>query len=62
MKHENKQDEYLDEVSKFAEYINRENKTIGISANPEIAYQAEKSIALKRLKGRYKFTIQMVIT
>lgn len=56
-----KQDEYLEEVQKFAAYTNREEHTIGIYATPEDALVAEKSFALNKLKNLFKWRIQMVI-
>ncbi len=56
-----KHDEYVEEVEAFASYVNRETMIIGIYATAEDALVAERSIALKRLKGRWHYKIQMVI-
>ena len=56
-----KKDEYLDKVSRFAAYVNIDDKTVGIYATHDDCLKAEKSHALKKLRFTYGFKIQMVI-
>lgn len=56
-----KEDECVERVQKFAVYVDKELRTVGIYATNEDALQAEKSSALKKLKSLYNYHIQMVI-
>ena len=58
---ETKHDKYVEEVEKFAVYVNTESKTIGIFATIEDMLKADKNFHLKKLKGLYKYHVQMVI-
>ena len=58
---QSKQEEYLEEVQKFAAYVNHDEGVIGVYATAEDALVAEKSFALKKLASLFKWKIQMVI-
>lgn len=58
-----KEDEYLTNVGNadWCDYVDREEKVIGVYSDPDDAYAAEKSFALKQLRGRFHYKVQMVI-
>ncbi len=61
-----KKDQYLDEVlaSSWCAYIRHDDQgvgTIGVYADTEAAYKAEQSHALRSLRKRFGYKVQMVI-
>ena len=58
---ETKRDEYISEVEKFAVYVNTEEKIVGIYRTNEDLLKANKNYALKKLKNRFGYRVQMVI-
>lgn len=56
-----KEDEYVGRVQKFAVYVDKELRTVGIYATNEDALVANRSKALKKLVNTYKYHVQMVI-
>ncbi len=64
-KKKSKQDEYLEDIQtrKWFMYLKDIDgeKVIGVSADYELAAQAQKSIALRKLKNAFKYKVQMVI-
>lgn len=56
-----KHDEYYERVEKFAAEIDDEKKVIYIYSTVEDCKRAEKSLALKKLKTLFKYSIQMRI-
>lgn len=56
-----KHDEYYEKVAKFAAEIDTELKVVYIYSTPEDCLKAEKSLALRKLKNSFKYSIQMRI-
>ena len=56
-----KHDLYIEEVQKFAAYVDFNEKQIGIYCTAEDCLIAENSHALKSLKNKFHYKIQMVI-
>ena len=63
MKKQSKKDEYIEyvEKEKFCAYIDHKLMTVGVYADPKLMLKANKFDPLKKLKGRFKYKIQMVI-
>lgn len=57
-----KEDSCIAQVQQFASYVNKDEKTIGIYTGMDNARVAEASVHLKRLKSKWKYVIQMVIS
>lgn len=56
-----KEYQYIETVESFAAYVNHNEKVIGIYCTNEDMVKANRSRALKSLKTRYKWKVQMVI-
>lgn len=61
-----KLDQYLEEVTNasWCAYLKHDDQgvgTIGVFAETEAAYQAENSYALRALRKRFGYKVQMVI-
>lgn len=56
-----KHDEYIEEAKNYCHYVDTTRKTIGVFSTPEDALKANNSIAVKSLKNKFKYHIQMVI-
>lgn len=56
-----KHDEYVEQVERFAAYVNTKEMTVGIYNTPDDMLHANKNTALKKLRNLFKYHIQTVI-